>query len=67
MILFNHVHKNANKNKIIYGVTKMKTFKLDGIIGQIDQHGFIFWGGIGCHLSGLTDDCALKVAALKAK
>jgi hypothetical protein len=45
----------------------MKTFKLDGITGQIDQHGFIFWGGIGCHLSGLTDGCALKVAALKAK
>lgn len=34
---------------------------------DIDQHGFIFWGGIGCNLSSLTDDCALKIAALKAK
>jgi len=45
----------------------MKTFKLSGIVGQIDQHGFIIWAGIGCHLSGLTDDCKLKIAALKAK
>ena len=45
----------------------MKIFNLDGIVGQIDQHGFIIWGGIGCHLSGLTDTCALKIAALKAK
>ena len=45
----------------------MKTFKLGGIVGQIDRHGFIIWGGIGCHLSGLTDDCTLKIAALKAQ
>ena len=45
----------------------MKKFKLDGIIGIIDQFGFVQWGGIGCHLENLTDDCALKIAALKAK
>jgi hypothetical protein len=45
----------------------MKAFKLDGIIGTVDQFGFVQWGGIGCHLAGLTDNCALKIAALKAK
>jgi hypothetical protein len=45
----------------------MKAFKLDGIIGTVDQFGFVQWCGIGCHLAGLTDNCALKIAALKAK
>jgi|LakMenE01Jun11ns_1017448.scaffolds.fasta_scaffold8111662_1 hypothetical protein len=45
----------------------MKAFKLDGIIGTVDQFGFVQWYGIGCHLEDLTDNCALKIAALKAK
>jgi hypothetical protein len=45
----------------------MKTFKLNGLVGTVDEFGFITWGGIGCHLTSLTPDCPLKLAVLKAK
>ena len=45
----------------------MKYFILDGMKGSVDQFNFVRWLTIGCHLDSMQDDCALKVAALKAK
>jgi hypothetical protein len=44
----------------------MRSFKLDGLWGVIDDNGFIRWATISCHINSLQADSLLRIRASHA-
>jgi hypothetical protein len=45
----------------------MRYFKVDGLVGSIDNNGFIAWATIRCHINSLKENSLLRIRASHAK